>query len=240
MPEQENFSPFTRFSDIVPTDAIASLRVVMIGAGGIGAPAAICLAKCGVSQLEIWDFDLVGAENVGPQMYGPRQVGQPKVTVLKRMIGQQSDWCEVRTVNSRFTSSQHAETMANADVIISAVDSLAVRKDIWSSIPNDGRRRLLIDPRMGAEVLTVFSVLPGLSDKWYEATFEGEPVNLPCTAKATFYTGFIAGAMVGQALKAWVCGERVLQEMHLDLRWLSMFGTDATEEGRCALSAGAA
>lgn len=241
MPEhQEPFNPFTRFADIVPTDALGSLRVVMIGAGGIGAPAAICLAKCGISQLEIWDFDRVGQENIGPQMYGPRQIGQPKVNVIKRMVGQQSDWCEIKAVNSRYDSSAHPEAFDNADVVIAAVDSLNVRKDIWAGLPQDGRRRLLIDPRMGAEVLTVFSVLPGLSNEWYEKTFEGEPVQLPCTAKATFYTGFIAGAMVAQALKAWVTDERILREVHLDLRYLSMFGTEASEGGDSSSAAGAA
>lgn len=232
MSEQQNepFNPFTRFADIIPTDALGSLRVVMIGAGGIGAPAAICLAKCGISQLTIWDFDKVGAENIGPQMYGPRQIGQPKVNVLKRMVGQQSDWCDIECVFGRYDSDGHPEAFANADVIVAAVDSLSVRKDIWAGIPDDGRRRLLVDPRMGAEALTVFSVLPGISNDWYEKTFEGTPVQLPCTAKATFYTGFIAGAMVAQAVKAWACNERILREVHLDLRFLSMFGTDASEE----------
>jgi len=224
---QEPFNPFTRFSDIIPTDALSSLRVVMIGAGGIGAPAAVCLSKCGISQLEIWDFDRVSEENIGPQMYGPRQIGQQKVSALRRLVNQQSDWCEVKAHNIRFNSEEHFEHLVNADVIVSAVDSLSVRKDIWSGVPRDGRRRLLIDPRMGAEVLTVFSVLPGISDRWYEKTLEGDPVMLPCTAKSTFYTGFIAGAMVAQAIKSWVTKERVLKEVHMDLRYLTMFGTES-------------
>lgn len=237
--QQEPFNPFTRFADIIPTDALGSLRVVMIGAGGIGAPAAICLAKCGISQLEIWDFDRVGPENIGPQMYGPRMIGQTKVNALKRLVSQQSDWCEVKAVNDRYDPQAHADVFTNADVVVAAVDSLAARKSIWAGIPDDGRVRLLVDPRMGAEVLSVFSVLPGLSNQWYEKTFEGTPVQLPCTAKATFYTGFIAGAMVAQAVKAWVSDERVLQEVHLDLRYLSMFGTDAQEQGR-GIASGAA
>jgi len=54
--EQENkepASPFARFRDIIPQERMAMLRVGIVGAGGIGAPCALALAKMGVHHMEI-------------------------------------------------------------------------------------------------------------------------------------------------------------------------------------------
>lgn len=213
-------NPFVRFSDVMPLEKIAPLKIAVIGAGGIGVPACLCLAKMGVNSLHVWDIDNVGHENVGPQMYGKRVVGRPKTLALGQFLKDQADWCDVTVHNERFE--EQGGAFDEFDVVVSAVDSLEVRKDIWQSVDHESRR-LLVDPRMGAEVLTVFSVIPQEDRAWYPNTLEGEAVDFPCTAKATFHNGLVAGAMVAQAVKAWVTDERIYGETTLDLRFLQMF-----------------
>jgi hypothetical protein len=218
----DSIDPFVRFADIVPQDRLANVRVAMIGAGGIGAPAALSLAKMGVSRLTVWDFDTVGPENFGPQFYGPKEVNQPKVLALGRMLAKRAPWCDYTGNQARY----RGDPIEDADVIIAAVDSLSARKVIWSGI-DDESRILLVDPKMGAEVLTVHTVIPAEDNDWYPHELEGTAVEAVCTAKATFHCGMVAGAYVAQAVKAWLVDELFPRvEVNLDLRFMSQMTTD--------------
>lgn len=214
-------SPFVRFRDIIPQERMAMLRVGIVGAGGIGAPCALALAKMGVHNLHIWDPDVVGEENIGPQMYSHKNVGKFKVNTLKSMLRRQAQWCKVDAHPEMYL----ANTEHDCHVIISAVDSLRARKEIWKSIDGD-RCQLLVDPRMGAEVLTVLSVVPNEDGAWYETTLEGEPVHAKCTAKSTFHCGLVAGAMAAREVKAWLVEERTMVEYTIDLRFMGLLGMD--------------
>lgn len=218
----DSIDPFVRFSDIVPQDRLANVRIAMVGAGGIGAPAALSLAKMGVSRLTVWDFDTVGPENFGPQFYGPSEVNQPKVLALGRMLKRRAPWCDYTGVRERY----RGNPIEDADVIISAVDSLAARKVIWSGV-DPASRILLVDPKMGAEVLTVHTVIPAEDNDWYPHELEGTAVEAVCTAKATFHCGMVAGAYVAQAVKAWLVGELFPRvEVNVDLRFMAQMTTD--------------
>ncbi len=205
-----------RFSGLFDVDAFSALRITMIGAGGIGAPSALALAKTGLKTLKIYDFDEVSEENVGPQMYGPDDIGRPKVDVLNEFLSKQAPWTNVEVCNERFEQQK-----VDCDILISAVDSMQVRKLIWRRVLQaKSKPKLLIDPRMGAELMTLFSVEPGEDDVWYRNSLEGDAVEATCTTKATFYTGLVAGAMVSQAVKAFVAEERINAEFSLDMRYL--------------------
>jgi molybdopterin/thiamine biosynthesis adenylyltransferase len=216
-----DIDPFVRFADIVPQDRLGRVRVAMVGAGGIGAPAALSLAKMGVSRLTVWDFDTVGPENFGPQFYGPKEVNRPKVLALGGMLSKRAPWCDYTGIQERYTGEPF-----DADVVIAAVDSLNARKIIWSGIDDDSRI-LLVDPKMGAEVLTVHTVIPQEDNDWYPHELEGTAVEAVCTAKATFHCGMVAGAYVAQAVKAWLVGELFPRvEVSVDLRFMSQMTTD--------------
>ena len=219
-----------RFSDIVDLDRLGELRILIIGAGGIGAPSALSLAKMGVKTLTIYDFDEVSNENIGPQMYGPADVGRPKVEVLKEFLGKQAPWTKVLAYNDRFVGQP-----IDCDIMIAAVDSLQVRNELWRRVLQTSEKpELYIDPRMGAEVLTIFSVIPGKDDRWYRKTLEGEAMEAVCTAKSTFYTGFTAGAFVSQVVKAHVADERTTAEFNFDMRYLQMFSADVDQKQEAA------
>jgi len=215
-------NPLVRFSDIIPREAMEDLSVTIVGAGGIGAPAALCLAKMGVRRLKIYDHDTVEEPNLGTQMYSRKQLGKPKVLALKRYLKQQADWCEVEVVHDWFTNQE-----VDTPVIVSAVDSLEVRRQIWTHVYNNTDVSFLVDPRMGAEVLNVIHIVPKVEKAYYEKTLEGEAISAPCTAKATFYTGLVAGALTAQAVKAWAVNERkdVFVDYSIDLRYINMMGT---------------
>jgi len=219
--EEETVSPFSRFRDIIPGEQLADVEVTIIGAGGIGAPVAYSLAKMGVHKMHIWDPDVINEENMGPQMYGPRHIGTFKVDALKNFLRGQAPWCNVTVHKELYTEA----SSTNSPVVIAALDSLDARKGVWKTIDHDVCK-LFVDPRMGAEVLTILSVIPNEDAKWYEPTLEGEALEAKCTAKSTFHCGQIAGNMAAREVKAWLVGERSLVEYTIDLRHLAILGDD--------------
>lgn len=235
MSEQEETktpNPFHRFSDIIPGAELASLSFTIVGAGGLGAPCALALAKMGVHQMDIWDPDVINEENMGPQMYGRRQLGQFKVDALKNYLRGQADWCNVTVHKDLYTE----QSTNNSDVVIVALDSLDARKGVWKTIDPEVCK-LFVDPRMGAEVLNILSVVPKEDSDWYPETLEGEAVVANCTEKSTFHCGLIGGAMAAREVKAWLVGERTLVDYSVCLRFLSILGDDqATRKARHAAS----
>lgn len=209
-------SPFTRFSGLMPLERLASLNVTIVGAGGIGVPTALALAKAGVGRLTIFDPDKVAEENQGTQLHPANMLERRKVASVTTLLRQQCPWTEVTGYPTLVASA----TPLHADVVVAAVDSLSGRREILLAAMSSGVS-LLVDPRMGAEALNVASV--DLADKaaddvsWYMPTLDGKAVEAACTEKATFYTGLIAGGLAAQAVIGWLRGERV-RRYTMDLR----------------------
>ncbi len=107
---------------------IAAARVLIIGAGGLGSPAALYLAAAGVGTLGIADFDRVETHNLQRQLlHDDSTVGELKVTSAARRL---------RSTNPFITVIEHPEgvTVANAltlfaayDIIIDGTDNFSTR-----------------------------------------------------------------------------------------------------------------
>ena len=66
--------------------ALASVRVGIAGAGGLGSNVAMLLARTGVRRLLIVDHDRVDSANLNRQCYWPEDVGRPKVEALRARL----------------------------------------------------------------------------------------------------------------------------------------------------------
>lgn len=213
-------NPFLRFADLYDVSKMASLDVLLVGAGGIGAPTALCLAKAGVHKLCVYDFDRVDYPNVGTQMYGPSDVGSYKVDVLHNSLLHHAPWCEVEPRRERW----EGQSLQDFDIVIGALDNLETRRHLWDTmVEEDLEGRLMVDPRMGALALSVYAARPDYDRDAYEKTYEGTPSEELCTAKATFYTGFAAGAVTAQTVTAFVQGDKVPFHFMMDLREIKGF-----------------
>ncbi|MEO8862774.1 MAG: ThiF family adenylyltransferase, partial [Candidatus Saccharimonadales bacterium] len=66
---------------------LAQSRVLVVGLGGLGCPAASYLAAAGVGELALVDFDRVSTSNLHRQtLYGPADVGKYKVEAATRIL----------------------------------------------------------------------------------------------------------------------------------------------------------
>ncbi len=107
--------------------ALGRARVLVIGAGGLGAPVLLYLAAAGVGTLGVIDDDTVALSNLQRQViHGTPEVGLPKV---------QSAAAAIRKLNPHVKVAMHAErlTAANALALISQYDVVADGSDNFAT-----------------------------------------------------------------------------------------------------------
>jgi len=103
-------------------------RVLCIGAGGLGSPAALYLAAAGIGKLGLVDFDDVDLSNLQRQiLHGTKDVGRKKLESARDRLRDVNPNVEVVTHEARFTSSNAPEIVANYDVVVDGSDNFPTR-----------------------------------------------------------------------------------------------------------------
>jgi hypothetical protein len=191
-----------RQSGLIPKDTLG-VPITIIGSGAIGSFTALSLSKMGFGNITVIDFDEVSEENMSCQWFGPGDIGQLKVKSLADQI-KTFTGMEIEARNEYYK-----EGVFNG-IVISAVDSMEVRKMIYEAHKETfGVTELLIDPRMGAESALLYAVDPNCDESKgnYEKTLysDVEAAHEPCTAKSTMYTALLLSGMVCKVVKDFVC-----------------------------------
>jgi molybdopterin/thiamine biosynthesis adenylyltransferase len=102
--------------------------VLLIGAGGVGAPAAWALAAAGDVAIDVLDDDVVETSNLHRQvLFGEADVGTPKIEALARSLHARFPGVRVTPLHGRATSETILAHLARADVAIDGTDRFAVR-----------------------------------------------------------------------------------------------------------------
>ena len=103
-------------------------HVMLVGAGGIGAPAIQYLAAAGVGRLTLIDDDSVSLSNLQRQvLFTTGDIGQPKVEAAGVAVALLNPDVRVTGRQLRLTSDSAAELLAGADVVIDGSDNFATR-----------------------------------------------------------------------------------------------------------------
>ena len=107
---------------------IKAARVLCIGAGGLGSPAALYLAAAGVGTIGLVDFDRVDISNLQRQLlYGTNDVGRQKLEAASERIRDINPNVEIVAHECRFTSENAREVIAPYDVIVDGSDNFPTR-----------------------------------------------------------------------------------------------------------------
>lgn len=103
-------------------------RVLIVGAGGLGSPAAYYLAAAGVGTLGLVDFDVVDESNLHRQiLYRTSDIGQPKVEVARRELSKLNPDVEVVPFPERLTSENAERIVRDFDIVLDGADNFAAR-----------------------------------------------------------------------------------------------------------------
>jgi adenylyltransferase/sulfurtransferase len=103
-------------------------RLLLVGAGGLGSPAALYLAAAGVGHLTVVDFDVVDVTNLQRQvLHGTAAVGRPKVESARERLRDLNPHVEVEAVAERFSPSNAAALVGAHDLVVDGSDSFVTR-----------------------------------------------------------------------------------------------------------------
>lgn len=112
-------------------EKILAAHAVIIGAGGLGSPAAMYLASAGVGRITLVDDDTVDLTNLQRQIaHTTERVGQPKVSSCAQTLHSINPTIEVRTVAERVDAPALAALVANATVVLDCTDNYRTRQAI--------------------------------------------------------------------------------------------------------------
>jgi sulfur-carrier protein adenylyltransferase/sulfurtransferase len=102
--------------------------VLVIGAGGLGSPAAMYLAAAGVGTLGLVDFDHVELSNLQRQLlHDTDDVGRPKVESARDRLTELNPNVEVVTHRALLTSENAFDVLGGYDVVVDGTDNFPVR-----------------------------------------------------------------------------------------------------------------
>ena len=193
--------------------------VHIIGAGGIGNMLVLLLAKMGFSEIHVWDDDDFEARN-GPTevAYSEKLVGQKKVDVARATV----DWLVGDSVKFVTHCERVTAETELSGYVISGVDSMASRKEIWQAVLKNALQVLLyIDARSAGQEVQILSVLPFSPDEVdaYETWLfdDSEASGLACGARNIGYMATYIASIVGYNLARFINGGQIEFNIQRDL-----------------------
>jgi len=107
---------------------LKAARVLLVGAGGLGSPAALYLAAAGVGTLGLVDFDVVDKTNLQRQiLHGTSTVGVSKLQSATARIHDLNPNVRVETFETRLTSENALDIIREFDIVADGTDNFPTR-----------------------------------------------------------------------------------------------------------------
>ncbi|HMJ57739.1 MAG TPA: molybdopterin-synthase adenylyltransferase MoeB [Gemmatimonadales bacterium] len=107
---------------------LKAARVLLVGAGGLGSPAALYLAAAGVGTLGLVDWDVVDVTNLQRQiLHGTASVGTSKLESARARLKDLNPHVQVETFAVRLTSENALDIIRAFDIIVDGSDNFPTR-----------------------------------------------------------------------------------------------------------------
>jgi sulfur-carrier protein adenylyltransferase/sulfurtransferase len=107
---------------------LLNAKVLLLGAGGLGAPTAMYLAAAGVGTIGLVDDDVVDASNLQRQViHSTERIGEPKTSSARKFIEALNPDVEVVEYQMRLNADNILDVIADYDVIVDGADNFPTR-----------------------------------------------------------------------------------------------------------------
>src|SRR5438067_7812445 len=109
-------------------ERLKAARVLCIGAGGLGSPAALYLAAAGVGTIGVVDLDDVDLSNLQRQiLHGTKDIGRGKLESTRDRLRDINPEIDIELHKCRFSSENASQLVAQCDVVVDGSDNFATR-----------------------------------------------------------------------------------------------------------------
>lgn len=218
--EAVNYNKFRNQTEIFNAETYWDKNILIVWAWGIGSTLAVVLAKMGIQNITVVDFDIVELHNTSSQFFRQQDIDKAKVVALQEIVKEQAD-VDITIIEDVIT--EEILQSQDWDVIIPCVDNNDVRKDIvdWST-----NTPIIVDVRMSwtwFEICSFSSLEKGVyfDTFWYP---QSEVQTTVCWVKAVAFNCFAAVGMTGAVIRKRLMGEEVPFRTAFDL-WNFYFET---------------
>lgn len=114
--------------DIAAQEKLRKAKALVVGLGGLGSPAALYLARAGVGELLLADFDTVDVSNLQRQvLHHDADIGRPKVASAADALRQANPGVSLRLFSDPLDAGRLPELVAEVDVVLDCTDNFAIR-----------------------------------------------------------------------------------------------------------------
>ena len=116
---------------------LLAAKILIIGAGGLGSPAAIYLAAAGIGSITIYDDDVVELSNLQRQVaHHTPDIGTDKVISTRETLNKLNPDVNVRAIKQRLSGEQLDLEVIRADVVLDCSDNFSTRFAINNACVN--------------------------------------------------------------------------------------------------------
>lgn len=215
-----NLEMYSRQLDLFNPSDFEGVKVAIIGSGSVGSFTALTLAKMGIKDITIYDFDTIEKHNISNQFFRMQDITKLKVDAIKEVI---KEFCDIDVKVIKEKIDEENIKNIDAEIVIASTDDMSSRKIIYEYCKQSGVR-LFVDARMGGEVMRIYSISPSLPQekKFYEASlYEDKEVNgEKCTAKTIIYNVLLIASLITSQIKKYLTQEDIMNELIFDFKTL--------------------
>ncbi len=109
-------------------ERLSEIKVLQIGAGGLGSPFAMYMVAAGIKELTIIDDDVVSLSNLQRQvLYKEQQIGKPKVDMAKETLSTLNSTVNIHANKEYIDANSIQKYLKNKDFIVDCSDNLATK-----------------------------------------------------------------------------------------------------------------
>ena len=125
--KDERFSPHIY-------EKLRNSKVAIAGLGGLGSHIAVMLARSGVGQLHLVDFDILDLSNLNRQVYTVDELGMPKTEALKRILLKINPYINVSYENVKVDNKNIKQLFTGFNIVCEAFDNPSAKAMIVSEL----------------------------------------------------------------------------------------------------------
>lgn len=197
-----------RFSSASWFEDIKSIKITLIGAGGIGSWTALLLSRLSPFNLTVCDYDFIEPENLAGQLYASHQAGLLKTIAMSHILEQftNNEHTTYQCINGRLGENLTLFDISNAHILITGLDNMSSRKKAFDIFTKEigflrYKTQFLIDGRLSADKFQIFCIHINDKEKidLYKKEYlfsdeEAEPT--VCTYKQTSHMASMIASLI--------------------------------------------
>lgn len=186
-------------------EKLTQSHALIVGAGGLGSPAALYLAAGGVGTLTVCDFDAVDLTNLQRQiLHTTAAVGVNKAVSARNSLLAINPDVQIHTVETKSSADEFAKLITQADVVLDCSDNFATRYTL-NQLCVELKKPLVSGAALAFEgQVTVYDMRHD-SSPCYHCLFpdNGEDTDLRCATNGVFapLVGMIGTTQAAEAMK---------------------------------------